>query len=151
MQKTVNTKLAFGVVGDFYDDSPRIVDPKIVSAGAIGLYYTIDTTNPSQANLGGEGTLGGIAVNSNEYALVGLEPSLDFVEGQVAQIASRGRVIVKSTTAVTVGQAGFYNTTTGVIASGTSGSSMAGFKEIPNSVFVEVNALANEVAVLQLG
>lgn len=151
MQKTVNTKLAFGVVGDFYDDSPRIVDPKIVSAGSIGLYYTIDTTNPSQANLGGTGTLGGIAVNSKEYALVGLEASLDFVSGQVAQIASRGRVIVKSTTAVTVGQVGFYNTTTGVIASGTAGQEMEGFEEIPNSVFVEVNALANEVAVLQLG
>lgn len=151
MQKTVNTQLAFGVVGDFYDNSPRIVDPKIVSGGAIGLYYTIDTTNPAEANLGGTGVLGGIAVNSKEYALSGLEPSLSFTDGQIAHIASRGRVIVKSTTAVTVGQAGFYNTTTGVIASGTSGSSMAGFAEIKNSVFVEVNALANEVAVLQLG
>lgn len=150
LQKSVNQKLAFGVEGDFYDDSPRIVDPFIVSEGRIGLYYTVTSADPTSATPGGTGVMGGIAVNSKEYALLGTAPSLTFKAGVAAQLASRGRVIVKASTAVTIGQAGFYKTATGEIASGTAGASMEGFTEIPNSKFVLVNALAGEVSVLQL-
>lgn len=151
IQTQVNIKQAFGVVGDFYDDSPRIVDPYIVADGAIGLYFTVSADDPKSATLGGEGVLGGIAVNSKEYALLGTKASLEFQNGAVAQLCSMGRVVVKSTNAVTIGQVAFYNTTTGEISAGEAGAEVAGSKEIPNSKFVLVNALADEVAVLQLG
>lgn len=149
-QNIVNQKLAFGVEGDFYDDSPRIVDPFIVTSGRIGLYFTVQSADPTSAAPGGTGVMGGIAVNSKEYALLGTTASLEFRPGVAAQLASRGRVIVKATTAVTVGQAGFYNNTTGEIASADAGTALDGHTEIPNSKFVLVNALVGEVSVLQL-
>ena len=152
LQKTVNKKLAFGVPGSFYDaDSPRRVDPKTVSAGGIGLFYTVDTTDPSKAVLGGTGVLAGIAVNSKEYVVNGLTPSLAFRAGDEAQICSMGRIVLQLATPVTVGMAAYYNTTTGVISAAAPASSIEGSVEIPNSMFIEVNALANELSVLQLG
>lgn len=150
-QTQVNIKQAFGVVGDFYDDSPRRVDPYIVAGGSIGQYFTISTDDPKLATVGGAGIPGGIAVNSKEYALAGLSASLTFANGAIAQLCSMGRVVVAATTAVTIGQTAFYNTTTGAIAAGTAGAEMAGHKEIVGSKFVLVNALAGEVSVLQLG
>lgn len=151
LQKKVNQKLAFGVPGDLaFADVPRVIDPKTVSAGAICNYFTVDVNDPSKAVLGGNGSLGGIAINSKEYAIAGLGASLAFVPGAIAQIMSKGRVYMQIDAAVTVGMAAFYNTTTGVITAAASGTEMEGFKEIPNSEFVEVNALANEISVLQL-
>lgn len=151
-QTTVNKKLAFGVPGDFYDaDSPRRVDPKTVSGGGIGLFYTVDTTDPSKAVLGGTGVLAGIAVNSKEYIVNGLSASTAFRDGDKAQICSMGRIVMQLETPVTVGMAAYYNTTTGVIEAAAPASTFEGWVEIPGSMFVEVNALANELSVLQLG
>lgn len=151
-QKKVNKKLAFGVPGDFYDaDSPRRVDPKTVSGGAICRFYTVDTSDPTKAILGGTGVLAGIAINSKEYVVNGLTPSLAFRDGDKAQICSMGRIVMQLTTPVTVGMAAYYNTTTGEISAAAHASSIEGSVEIPDSVFVEVNALANELSVLQLG
>lgn len=151
-QTTVNKKLAFGVPGSFYDaDSPRRVDPKTVSAGGIGLFYTVDTTDPSKAVLGGTGVLAGIAVNTKEYIVNGLSASTAFRSGDEAQICSMGRIVLQLGSPVTVGMAAYYNTTTGEIVSAAPSSSIEGYVEIPGSIFVEVNALANELSVLQLG
>lgn len=153
LQKTVNSKLAFGVPGDFYDDSPRRVAPYIVSGGAIGCVYTVNSTDPSQAILGGTGVFAGLAVNSKEYALVGLDASLEFVSGNVAQLCTMGHVVVKCEegTTVEIGQAAFYNETTGTIKAATAGSSEAGYVEIKGSEFILVSAADGEYAVLQLG
>lgn len=152
LQKTVNKKLAFGVPGSFYDNTPRRVDSKIVEGGKIGLAYTIDTTNPSKAKLGGkDGVFGGIAVNTKEYIVNGIDASLEFRDGDNAQLCTMGRIVLSLKGAVTVGQVAFYNDTTGEITSGTAGETKAGFTEIKGSKFVEVNALANETCVLQLG
>ena len=151
LQSTVNTQLAFGVVGGFYDDSPRRVAPYSVSTGAIGLAFTVDPSNPAQATVGGTGVFAGIAVNTHEYPIVGLTPTLDFLPGAVAQLCTMGHIVVKSTTAITVGMAAFYNQTTGEIQANTSGSSVSGWTEIPNSQFIFVTGEANEVGVLQIG
>lgn len=151
LQKAVNQKLAAGVPGSFYDDSPRRVAPYIVSAGGIAKAYTVDTANPGKAILGGEGIFAGIAVNSKEYPVQGLTASLDFEVGANAQLAEMGCIFVAATTAVTVGQVAFYNTTDGTIASGTAGAEVEGHVEIKNSQFKFVNAAVGEVAILQLG
>ena len=150
-QKTVNKKLAFGVPGSLYDNSPRRIDPKTVSAGGIGLFYTVDTTDPSKAVLGGTGVLAGIAVNTKEYVVNGLSASTAFRAGDVAQLCSMGRIVLQLETPVTVGMAAYYETATGKISAAAPASSIEGSVEIPGSMFVEVNALANELSVLQLG
>lgn len=151
MQTTVNQKLAFGVSGSFYDNSPRRVDPYTVEEGAIALAYTVDSTDPSKAVLGGDGVFAGIAVNTKEYSINGIGASMAFREGDIAQCATMGRIGLKLADAVSVGDACFYNETTGVLKAGTSGATVSGYIEIPNSKFVIVDALANEYSVLQLG
>lgn len=152
LQKKVNEKLAFGVHGDLYDaNSPRRIDPKTVAGGAIGLFYTIDPTDPKKVVLGGTGVLAGVAVNTKEYITNGLVPSLAFRSGDVAQIMSMGRVVLKVSTPVTVGMSAYYNTTTGEITADDPATVTEGLVEIPNSIFIETNSLADELAVLQLG
>ncbi|MBP5789222.1 MAG: hypothetical protein J6W29_03205 [Neisseriaceae bacterium] len=151
MQTTVNQKLAFGVPGSFYDDSPRRVDPYTVEEGAIGLAYTVNSSDASKADLGGTGVFAGIAVNTKEYIIDGLTASMAFREGDIAQCATMGRIVLKLGDAVTIGQACFYNETTGALKPGTAGATISDYVEIPNSKFVLVNALANEYSVLQLG
>lgn len=151
MQTTVNQKLAFGVPGSFYDDSPRRVDPYTVEEGAIGLAYTVNSSDATKADLGGTGVFAGIAVNTKEYIINGLTASMAFRSGDIAQCATMGRIVLKLADAVTIGQACFYNETTGALKPGTAGATIADYVEIPGSKFVLVNALANEQSVLQLG
>lgn len=150
LQKTVNQKLAYGVPGDLFDTFPRAIDPKIVEAGAICRFYTVDTTDPRKAILGGNGVLAGIAVNTKEYIINGLTPSMAFRSGDIAQLMTMGRVYMQLDTEVQVGMAAYYNTTDGTIKAAAPSQSMGGYVEIPNSMFVEVNALAGEISVLEL-
>lgn len=150
MQTTVNQKLAFGVPGSFYDNTGRRVDPYTVEEGAIALAYTVNSSDPSKAVLGGDGVFAGIAVNTKEYIINGVTASMAFRSGDIAQLATRGRIVLKLADAVTVGQACFYNETTGELKPGTAGATVEGFVEIKGSQFILVNALANENSVLQL-
>lgn len=153
-QTSVNQKQAFGVVGSFYDDSPRIVDPKVIgseSAGSIGCFYTIDSTDPSKVVLGGTGVLAGIAVNAKGQVIDGLGASLAFKQYDIAEICSMGRIVLSIAGTVTVGMAAYYNTTTGVITAAAPSSTIEGSVEIPNSCFVEVGATPTApICVLEL-
>lgn len=151
LQSTVNKQLAFGVVGSFYDDSPRRVAPYVVQGGQIGYAYTVNASDPTQATVGGTGAFAGIAVNSKEYPITGLDASLAFLPGANAQLCTMGHVLVVSTTAITVGMAAFYEQATGKIQAATSGSTVSGWTEIPNSQFIFVSGEANTIGVLQLG
>ena len=93
----------------------------------------------------------GIAVNTKEYIINGLTASMAFRSGDIAQCATMGRIVLKLADAVSIGNACFYNETTGALKPGTSGATIDGYVEIPGSKFVLVNALANEQSVLQLG
>ena len=154
-QTSVNTKLAVGVVGDFYDESPRRVDPytiKSSTAGSIAKAYTIDATDPTKVVLGGEGVFGGIAVNSKEYAINGLTASLDFSQYDECQLCTMGRIWLSIADTVTVGMAAYFNKTTGVITAAASGETVEGCTEIPNSKFILVSAASDSpMCVLQLG
>lgn len=154
-QTSVNQKLAVGVVGDFYDESPRRTDPytiKSSSAGSIGKAYTVDATDPSKVNLGGSGVFAGIAVNSKEFARSGLGASLDFAQYDEAELCTMGRVWLSIADTVTVGMAAYFNRTTGVITAAASGETIEGCTEIPGSKFILVGASSTEpMCVLQLG
>lgn len=154
-QTSVNQKLAVGVVGDFYDESPRRTDPytiKSSDAGAIGLAYTIDSTDPSKVNLGGEGVFAGIAVNSKEFVRHGLGATLEFKQYDEAELCTMGRIWLSIADTVTVGMAAYYNTTTGEIVAAASGETVSDCVEIAGSKFILVSASSSEpMCVLQLG
>lgn len=154
-QTSVNQKLAVGVVGDFYDDSPRRVDPytiKSATAGSIGKAYTIDASDPSKVALGGEGVFAGIAVNSKEYVRNGLGASLDFAQYDECQLCTMGRIWLSIADTVTVGMAAYFNKTTGAITAAASGETIEGCTEIAGSKFVLVSAASDApMCVLQLG
>jgi len=154
-QTTVKQKLAVGVVGDFYDDSPRRVDPYTIassSAGSIGCAYTVDSTDPSKVNLGGSGVFAGIAVNSKEFVRNGLGASIAFKQYDEAELCTMGRIWLSIADDVTVGMAAYFNTTTGAIVAAASGETIEGCTEIAGSKFVLVDASATEpMVVLQLG
>lgn len=150
LQTIVNKKLAFGVVGSFYDDSPRRVAPYNVSGGAISRIYTADSSDPAHAVLGGSGDILGIAVNSKEYIVTGLNADLSFRDGAIAQICDMGHVVVKADNEVTVGNVAYYKETDGTLHAGETGQTIEGYVEIPGSKFVFVDANEGEVAVLEL-
>ena len=154
-QTSVNQKLAVGVVGDFYDDSPRRVDPYTIgssSAGSIAKAYTIDASDPAKVNLGGEGVFAGIAINSKERARAGLAASLDFKQYDEAELCTMGRIWLSIADTVSVGMAAYFNKTTGVITAAASGETIEGCTEIAGSKFVLVSAASDApMCVLQLG
>ena len=154
-QTSVNQKLAVGVVGDFYDDSPRRVDPYTIgssSAGSIACAYTVDSSDPSKVNLGGEGVFAGIAVNSKERARAGLGASLAFKQYDEAELCTMGRIWLSIADDVTVGMAAYFNKTTGAIVAAASGETVEGCTEIAGSKFVLVDgSSAAPMVVLQLG
>lgn len=151
LQTQVNQKLAFGVPGSFYDDSPRRVAPYLVEAGTIGYAFTLNAADPTKASVGGAGVFAGIAVNSKEYVIAGLTPTLTFAGPAVAQLCTMGHINVVCDNAVTIGNAAFYNTTTGELHAAAAGAEVEGYAEIPGSKFIFVSATQGEVAVLQLG
>ena len=151
LQTVVNTKLAFGVPGSFYDDSPRRVAPYAVESGAVALAFTLDASNPGRAVVGGEGAFGGIAVNGKEYTMAGLTPSVAFKSGDIAQLCTMGHIVVACDNAVAVGNACYFNTTTGALHADASGETIEGYTEIVGSKFVFVEgASAGDPVVLEL-
>ena len=154
-QSSVKQKLAVGVVGDFYDDSPRRVDPYTIissTAGSIGCAYTCDTTDQTKVVLGGSGVFAGIAVNSKEFARSGLSASQAFSQYDECELCTMGRIWLSIADTVAVGDAAFYNTTTGAIVAAASGSSVSDCVEIAGSKFILVSASSSEpMCVLQLG
>lgn len=154
-QTSVKTKLAVGVVGDFYDESPRRVDPytiKSSTAGSIGKAYTIDSSDPTKVVLGGTGVFAGIAVNSKEYAINGLTASMDFSQYDECQLCTMGRIWLSIADTVAVGKTAYYNNTTGAIIADDAGETVSGYTEIKGSKFILVAGSSTEpMVVLQLG
>lgn len=91
-------------------------------------------------------------VSPHEYALGGLNASLNLGSGVVGQLCTFGHVVVKSETAVTVGYVAAYNKTTGAISAyATAGSIPGTHAQIANAKFILVSGAADGLAVLELG
>lgn len=168
-QTEVRTFQPFGKPGEFYDNSPRRVDPYVVkgvtasgtSTGAIfGRVYTIASDTPTGDNppgtpkavMGGTGVFAGLLVNPDEHANPqNLTPSNALGDGTVGGLCKMGRVIVEVATAVTIGQSAIYTTATGAISSTSTPSEPGdGNVLIPNAKFFYVPSSANNLAVLEL-
>lgn len=117
----------------------------------IGVAYT-STDNNAEAVIGGNGIFLGIAINPKEYTRFdNLKATLEIPNGTAVQLCSFGRIFVQVSDSISVGQTAFFNKLTGEIKGATAGSSVEGFTEIKNSKFIIQDALATEVAVLELG
>lgn len=156
-QKTVNIKQAFGLPGEFYDDSPRRAHTFKMALNGEALptfgYAFTATSNEGEAQPGGSNAFLGILVNPKEHALRGgLTASLTLPEGAVGTLCDFGRVLVTVAAAVTPTSLPVYNTTTGAISGVDAGSSSAGAGNafIPNAKFVFYSAAADGLAVLEL-
>lgn len=156
-QTSVKQKLAVGVNGDFYDNSPRRVDPYTIvseSAGAIGKVYTIDTTDSSKVVLGGSGIFAGIAINSKEFVRYGLGASQEFKQYDECELCTMGRIWLSIADTVSVGQVACFDPDTGIISAADAGADHTedGLVEIKGSKFVLVDGTSTEpMVVLQLG
>lgn len=103
--------------------------------------YTL--AEEGKVRMGGSGIFAGIAVSPKEYALRGgLTPSMALANGTAVSIADMGHIVVQVKETVSIGQAAYYDQTTGEI--GTSGV------EIKGSKFVFFDAEAGGLAVLEL-
>lgn len=159
LQTNVNVKQAVGVIGDFYDDSPRRAMARNLNASAGGALPTVGNAftyengvaDPTQVIMGGLGTFAGILVNGKELVRSnGLEAGLTVADNSVGTVCTMGHVWVKVEDAVKVGYLACYNTTTGAITGISTGSAPSGYQLIPNAKFVAVNAEADGLAVIEL-
>lgn len=119
----------------------------------IGVAYT-SLTAEDEAKVGGSGVFLGIAVNPKEYIRYNnFESTMEIPNGVAVQLCTFGRIFVKVSGNVSIGQAGYFNTTTGEIKGATAGTDLSGsgFTEIKGSKFIIKSALATEIAVLELG
>lgn len=171
-QKTVNTKLAFGIEGEFYDSSiKRATNYKLGASAKFGkpLFFSADgkTVTPTYA----EGLrFAGIMVNPKEHinANADLAATLELASGKIVGVADIGRVIVKVANTVAVGNKAYLCTTAGTgtgtgvtnysigdICGGTAAPATAAgdggvFVELTNAMFDIVEATAGQLAVLDL-
>lgn len=150
LQSVVNTKLAYGVPGAFYDDSPRRVAPYAVASGSVAKAFTLTATE-GRAALGGSGAFAGIAVNSKEYVISGIAASTAFKSGDIAQLCTMGHIVVACDNAVSVGNACYFKVADGSLHAAASGGTISGYTEIPGSKFIFVaGAAAGDPVVLEL-
>lgn len=156
LQKVINTKLAAGVEGGLYDDSPRRAEAKRLHANAgvaaaLGCAFTQGATE-DDVTVGGEGTFAGIALNDGTVALHGgLTATLEVLDGTVASVARFAHVWIKSETAAAIGNIAAYAKDTGKISAyAAAGDVPETHVEIPHATFRSSGA-AGELVKLELG
>lgn len=160
-QKSVNTFSAPGIPGDFYDNSPRRVQPAVLNAGTddvqpeVGkpFFYLNAATDPMQVATGAAaaaaGSFAGILVNGKELVRAnGLTAGLTVAPGTVGSLCTMGRVWVKVSNSTTVGNNIFYMSATGLYQA-SANDTVSGGILIGKAVIV--NAAADEMAVVELG
>jgi len=126
LQQSVAFQTCFGVPGDFYDNSPRRVDPWTINSpdptqNVFGRVFT--NLNPALVNTaraGGTGLFAGYLVASKDYALTGvlgnaLAPSLVLPNFEIGQLCTMGNIVVQLASPAQIGDLVIYNTTTGVL------------------------------------
>lgn len=151
MQTQVNKTLANGVVGEFYDDSPKKVDTYILESGAatnlIGSAFTVSSQGVAQT--GGSGVFAGLLVNPKQYANyeIGLGATNEVANSVQASLSKMCRVWCNVGGVAAIGDTVFFDDTTGLLGAGTAG---AGQTQVPNCSVFYYAAEANGLCVLEL-
>lgn len=127
LQQSVQFQTAFGIPGEFYDTSPRKVDPWMIDSpdatqNVFGRAFTnLDPTIINTARAGGTGLFAGYLVAPKDYELRGaggnpLAPSLTVVNYTIGQLCTMGNIIVTLPAPAQLGDLVVFNQTTGVLA-----------------------------------
>ena len=156
-QTSVRQFMTTGIVGDIciqgaVRSQPGILVTEDPTNNVIGRAVTHVANSDGQFEAGGEGVFAGILTNSKNYALYGgLTPTITLPNNiPVEATTFASGIIVSLADAATIGQAVFYSTTTGELKAGTSGTTISGYAEIPNSKVVRNNTSAAGLAIIEL-
>ena len=151
MQTQITKNLANGVVGEFYDNSPKKVDTYILESGAVdnvvGHAYT--SSSEGIAIAGGAGLFVGLLVNPKQYAnySIGLGATNVVANSTQASLSKMGRVWADVGGAGSVDDDVFFDNITGALGVGTAG---AGQTQISNCKIFYYPATSNGLCVLEL-
>lgn len=128
LQQSVEFQTGFGVVGEFYDNSPSIVAPWLIESpnaanNVFGRAFTATSgtvDNTAQAGRSAFGLFAGILIAPKDHALYGvpgnpLAPSLTLPNNVTAQLATMGHIIVTLANPAKIGDRIIYDNTTGVL------------------------------------
>jgi len=156
-QASVDATLASGVIGDIVlsgavRSQPGILATATASNNVIGRAVTHKSGEDGVFVVGGNGAFAGILTNSKQYALAnGLTPSLTIPNSVPVEATYMATgIIVDLDNGGAIGNAVFYNNTTGVLHAAASGASVPGYTEIAGSKVVRCNTSAAGIAIISL-
>lgn len=158
LQTAVNLDQAFGVVGEFRTDGPSRATPfTLDSASAannvIGRAFTVKSEGVAQAGTAAA-TFAGILINPKSYVSAGtaangtLAETIVLRNGEVAELATMGSIIVQAIGAPAIGTGVFYTDATGVLGFGTAAG---GQTQIAGAIVWEYTPTNNSLVVIRIG
>ena len=149
-QTVVNVYPARGIPGAYASVNPIVSTALGRIAGEnipVGGFCWDDTANEGQVKKTGTDKPLGFVVLERNYPIVSLSAAQGFVpKGFNVPVAVEGDFYVKVPAAVTKGQKVFVNPTTGAIAGGTAGGTVA--SSVETDWFFATSAGANEIAII---
>lgn len=139
-QKAVNTKQAFGVEGEFYDSSYKVVATYVAATAVkVGapVWFTADGEVTATFATGAK--LAGIVVNPKEYSQTAFTATLEVPANTPVAVASKGHIIVKAGGTIAVGDSLVY----------TAGAYQQGTTNVIGKCVI-TGATTNELTVIEL-
>lgn len=174
LQSTVISNIGFGVVGEIYLDGPTRAQPAKLDSSdpannVVGRAFTVagqgtasfETSadpKPITVAAGGTGVFAGILANPKNYVLYGtvaggtLASSLTLPDQTIVELVQQtAGIIVSVSTAYSVGDWVWYNTTTGALETTAPGASApVGTARVPNGRIVRFESAAAGLAVIEI-
>lgn len=149
-QTVVNVYPARGIPGAYASVNPIVSTALGRIAGEnipVGGFCWDDTSNEGQVKKTGAGKPLGFVVLERNYPIVSLSAAQNYVpQGFNVPVAVEGDFYVKVPAAVTKGQKVFVNNTTGAIAGGTAGGTVA--SSVETDWFFATTAAKDEIAII---
>lgn len=149
-QTVVNMYPARGIPGAYASTNPIVSTALGRIAGEnipVGGFCWDDTSNEGQVKKTGTGKPLGLVVLERNYPIVSLSAAQNYVpQGFNVPVAVEGDFYVKVPAAVTKGQKVFVNNTTGAIAGGTAGGTVA--SSVETDWFFATTAAKDEIAII---
>jgi len=162
VQTTVNFFAGFGNPGDFYDDSPRRVEPFLLQSGdptqnIFGRACTVVAGNTGGiAIVGGTGVFAGFLCDSKSVITNGtvaggpLAATLTVPNNINVPLCNFGCIIVSLPAAAAIGDSVLYNTTTGALTTITPGGTPPGGTAFAHAVVDRFAITGASLAVIRI-
>ena len=146
MQTSVNTKMANGVVGEIFDNTPLVVDSYLLDGnGTVG--YALTVSGAGTVEIGGSGAFAGILCNPKQYATDTLADTNTVLDGAQVSVMKKGRVWVDLGGTASVGSGVYFVDATGALGAGTA---TTGQTQIAGAEVVLYDATSNGLCVVEI-